>query len=101
MSPSMRLLKQMDEEDGFGQEGIPLKRTDSLRLSSKLWFHDSHSSLFTKRNCPLPTHYTLSKTSGFYSVREYKSRRFRRSSNDKDETSFFILNAPPVVVAYE
>ncbi|KAL3538519.1 hypothetical protein ACH5RR_001885 [Cinchona calisaya] len=27
----LRLSKQTDEEDGFGQEGIPLKRQDSLR----------------------------------------------------------------------
>ncbi|WMV12400.1 hypothetical protein MTR67_005785 [Solanum verrucosum] len=27
----VRLPKHMDEEDGFGQEGIPLKRQDSLR----------------------------------------------------------------------
>ncbi|XP_058188642.1 probable magnesium transporter NIPA4 [Rhododendron vialii] len=29
-SPSMRNSKHMDEENGFGQEGIPLKRQDSL-----------------------------------------------------------------------
>ncbi|XP_058215034.1 probable magnesium transporter NIPA4 isoform X2 [Rhododendron vialii] len=28
---SMRLSKHTDEEDGFGQEGIPLRRQDSLR----------------------------------------------------------------------
>ncbi|KAG5548794.1 hypothetical protein RHGRI_014220 [Rhododendron griersonianum] len=32
LSPgSMRLSKHTDEEDGFGQEGIPLRRQDSLR----------------------------------------------------------------------
>ncbi|XP_047315069.1 probable magnesium transporter NIPA4 [Impatiens glandulifera] len=32
-SPSMRLLKHGDdEEDGFGQEGVPLRRQDSSRL---------------------------------------------------------------------
>ncbi|CAK9165423.1 unnamed protein product [Ilex paraguariensis] len=31
MSPSMRLAKHTDEENGFGQEGIPLRRQDSLR----------------------------------------------------------------------
>ncbi|KAK3028251.1 hypothetical protein RJ639_037585 [Escallonia herrerae] len=31
-SPSMRPLKHTDEEDGFGQEGVPLRRQDSMRL---------------------------------------------------------------------
>ncbi|KAF5961530.1 hypothetical protein HYC85_002739 [Camellia sinensis] len=31
-SSSMRLPKHMDEEDGYEQEGIPLKHQDSLRL---------------------------------------------------------------------
>ncbi|KAL6964430.1 hypothetical protein U1Q18_035485 [Sarracenia purpurea var. burkii] len=30
-SPSMRLLKHTDEEDGFGMEAIPLRRQDSSR----------------------------------------------------------------------
>ncbi|CAK9155825.1 unnamed protein product [Ilex paraguariensis] len=99
--------------NGFGRIGrlvarISLQRDDvelvaindpfiTTDYMLQITVHGSPSSLFTPRNCPLPTHYTLSlsKVYGFYSVRECKSRRFRRRSNNKDETSFFVLNAPP------
>ena len=47
----IRLPKHTDEEDGFGQEGIPLKRQDSLRSQGDICiplfiFFGSPSSLF-------------------------------------------------------